>query len=30
MEQMIIYQHERINPLPSMKSIQDLSDNGKK
>ena len=30
MEQMIIYQHERINPLSPMESIQDISDNGKK
>ena len=30
MEQMFIYQHERINSLSSMESIQDLSDNGKK
>jgi hypothetical protein len=26
----MIYQHERINPLSPMESLQDISDNGKK
>jgi hypothetical protein len=25
---MMIYQHERINPLSPMESLQDISDNG--